>query len=432
MTAYRTDRSTPPPISDHTCLHLPPLRTSTLPNGIPLLIYDKCNSPVNYLSVLTRGGQAEAMSAAVAALTSGMQREGSMAHTAEEIASVMDFNGSWLKGSCTSHHMQQSMYSLNSRLSHVLPMFIDTLFHPAFPESILEVRREALAKNLEVCADDVSYVAKCRADEMIMGAAHPLAIIDTPEQVRGITARRLAEFHLGHINPRNSVVYLCGDITPHIEHCVADAFGSLDTNQPEGSIRAIPFSPVVASTDIIHHAGASQSAVIMNLPSIPRSHPDYIPLHITVSALGGYFGSRLMQSIREEKGLTYGIDATLYGYIDGAHIQISAETDNRHVGTLIDEVRSEMRRLATDPCCGDELTRLRRSISSSLAAVTDTPFSTIDYHISMLTSGIATGYYQARAQAVAGITPDIIAEMAEKYLDPEELRIAVVGDTYKM
>lgn len=426
------DRTTPPPVVNYPIVNLPTLHRHSLPNGITMLIYDRCDSPVNYLSVVARGGQAEARSAAVAALTAVMQREGSRLYSGENIAATMDLNGAWLRGVSNSHHLQQSMYSLNSRLSNVLPVFTDMLFRPSFPDSVMDVRREALAKNLEVSANDVSYVAKCNADKMIMGIDHPLAGIDTPEQVRELTAGDLTDFHSRYYTPENCIIYLCGHITPRIEYMVADTFGSLPISGAESQIRVTPFSPAPEGTDITHRPGALQSAVIMNLPAIPRTHPHYIPLHITVSALGGYFGSRLMQSIREEKGLTYGIDASLIGYIDGAHIQISAETDNRHVHTLIDEVRNEMRRLATDPCRGDELTRLQRALSSSLASVTDSPFSTIDYHITMLLSGISDDYFRQRRQAIASITPDTIAEMASLYLTPDNLRIAVVGDSTKM
>ena len=428
----RIDRNIPPPVVDTPVVQLPTLRKHTLPNGITMLVYDRCNEPVNYLSVVSRGGQAEAQSAAVAVLTSVMQREGSQLHSGEDIAATMDFNGSWLRGVSHSHHMQQSMYSLNTRFHKVLPVFADLLFHPAFPQSVMEVRREALAKNLEVSAEDVSYVAKCHADKMIMGHNHPLANVDTPQQVRNLSVGDLTGFHSRYCTPENSVIYLCGHITPQIEELVAETFGSQPLSGTGVQIQPAPFSPMAADTSITHHPGALQSAVIMNIPAIPRTHPHYIPLHITVRALGGYFGSRLMQSIREEKGLTYGIDASLVGYIDGAHIQISAETDNRHVYTLIDEVRNEMRRLATDPCRGDELTRLRRSLSSSLASVTDSPFSTIDYHITMLLSGIPCDYFRQRQQAIASITPDTIAEMASLYLNPDNLRIAVVGDSSKM
>lgn len=414
-------------------LTLPTLRERTLPCGMRLYIYDRCDAEVNYLSVVTPRGQAEAHSPAMATLTSIMQREGSADYSGEEIAGILDHNGAWLAGSPFPHHTRHSIYSLNDRLRHVMPVFTDMVFRPVFPEKAIEMRREALARNIEVSQSDVNYMANCLSDAMIMGADHPLATIDTPDSIRSITADRINRFHASQFATGDTRIYLCGNITHEIEETVVEAFSDITVSTTESPLEIRPFTPVPAgSRHITHMEGATQSAVVINLPAIPRTHPHYLPLHLTVTALGGYFGSRLMTGIREEKGLTYGIRASLMGYADGAHTEISANTDNATVEMLIEEIRSELMHLSSDPCRGDELLRLRRAATASMLSVLDNPFGTMDYHITMLTSAIPSDYFEKKMKCIKLITPDMISEMASLYLRPDMMRISIAGDRTKM
>ena len=135
-----------------------------------------------------------------------------------------------------------------------------------------------------------------------------------------------------------------------------------------------------------------------------------------------------MTNIREEKGLTYGIGASLLGMLDGAYIQISADTDNSSVGALVEEVRHEMEYLAENPPQGEELLRFRRAMGSNLASLLETPYSVADYLASMLISGIRPGYFARQVDILRDLTPNDIAAMARKYLRPELLSTAVAGD----
>lgn len=417
-----------PAVSDIPALSLPPLRRRTLPNGMTLHIYDGCDSAVNQLTVVTPGGEAEAPDASTAPLLGIMKREGSRLYSGEEISSTLDFCGSWLAVSPSSHHIRHTLLSLNKCIDRVLPPFADLVFNPVVPEDVLAIRRESLANNLEMSMADVNYLAHCRCDELIMGPHHRLARTDTPAHIRSLDAESLLAFHAMSANPALTHIYLAGDITPEVEESVAHCFGMIDS-APTGAPAMIePFSPQPAGRyERIPLPGAMQSAVAMSLPAVPRTHPDYHLLHIAVSALGGYFGSRLMLNIREEKGLTYGISAQLLGYIDDAHIRISAETDPRNTDMLIDEVRRELADLAVNPPQGDELKRLRQSLISSLSATLDSPFNIVKYHITGLISGLPDGYFDRQMQQLAAITPEAIAETARRYLDPDALRIAVAG-----
>lgn len=421
-----TFRKTPPPLTTMTTFALPPVRRRTLPSGIEMVIYDRCDAPVCYLSYVSGGGDSELPSPAYGPLISVLQREGTAEHDADYINNLLDFNGAWFKSAVHSHHSQESLRCLNTTLPQCLPVFREMIFGATFPDTPFKVRREALAKNIEVSLTDVDYLAACASDIQIKGPNHPGARTVMPDEVRQITPEMLREAFAA--TRSRGTLFVCGNVTPEIEQLVAETFSSpgLPTSQCNLDIR--PFNPAPeGSVAFIEKPDALQSSVTLTIPGPARNHPDYIPLHIAVSALGGYFGSRLMLEIREKLGLTYGISASLLGNQDGSYIAIQADTDCNSAQRLCDEVAKELTRLSVQPPEGEELTRLKQSLLSSQAAILDSPFSIIDYHITALVSAIPHGYFEQKLQAIASLASSDIAETAARYLRPESLRTTIAG-----
>lgn len=427
------DRTVAPPVAEVESLHLPAMESIVLPGGTTLKIYRGGDMPVNALFAVRRGGLAETGGPAAAGLYARLVNEGSALYTGEEFAELMDFNGSWMNANTNAHHMVQKFFSLNSRFGEVLPAIADAVLHPAFPERALEAHAHSLARRTEVNRTKVKYLAQELANDYAMGSDHPLAARLEPADALAVSRQGLTDMFRRFSNPASLTVYLAGDITPDIRAAVERAFSAPDVAPAPCELNVEPFRPSgIGQTVTMNHADARQSAVVMTLPAIQRSHPDYVALHLTVMALGGYFGSRLMQNIREEKGLTYGISAGLSGYIDGSIVSIATECDNRFAAQVIDEVRAEVRRLVTDPPRGEELTRLKQSASASQLEVLDSPINIASFHAIMECSGIPSGYFDAKQKAIAALTPEEISHTAATYLNPDAFTITAVGDTSVM
>lgn len=407
---------------------LPGVRRRVLESGIEMIIYDKCVEPVNFMTYIAPGGSSDLKSPASAALGSILRREGTKSFSGDEINGILDYNSAWLKTETGELTSSIAMRSLNSTLAATLPVFKEMIFEPTFPEHALAVRREGLAKNIEVSMNDVDFLAACASDRLTKGHSHPAAKVDTPDEIRAITRNDLLDDFNSTISPSSGKLFIAGNISPEIESLIAETFSTVPSAGNGSTADPLPYSPAPAlTTERISKPDALQSAVIMTIPTIPRSHPDYIALHIAVSALGGYFGSRLMGNIREELGLTYGISASLLGSIPGSYIQIYADTDCSNVGRLCDEVRNELTNLAANPPEKDELMRLKQFLLSSQARILDNPFSTISYYISAYTSGIPDGYFESKLKQIEKLTPDRIAEVSSKYIRPELLLTAIAG-----
>lgn len=423
----QTFRRVPPPVKPMTAFSLPTVRRRMLPSGIELIIYDRCDVACNSLTFVMPGGSCEMGPLSYSSLISIMRNEGTRSFSADEINSCLDFNGSWLKCTTSAHHTSIQMRSLNKRLSDTLPVFRSVILEPTMPEDILAVRRETLASHLEVAMTDVDFLASCKFTELAAGKNHPEALVDNPEDVRKVSSDTLLELIDSCETPSRGQLFLCGMITPEVERLVADTFSDIPAGKDHG-INIIPYTPAPAgTTEKIIKADANQSAVMMMLPGVMRDHPDHIPLHITVSALGGYFGSRLMLNIRERLGLTYGISASLNSSANGSYIQIMADTACDSVDRLREEVAAELKRMSTEPPRGEELTRLRQTLLSQQAAIVDSPFSIMAYYAGTVTADIPEGYFDAKLRAIEALTPDALAETAARYLRPELLRTAIAG-----
>ncbi|MCM1292386.1 MAG: insulinase family protein [Bacteroides sp.] len=429
-TSDQNFRKTRPTINPIMPMTMPPL-VDTCYDGLRIHTLHKTDAPILAISALIEGGMAEANSIAQVVLCQMLKRDGSAGFSGKEIAATLDFNGATLKTEFFNHHTKYTLYTLESRLPQVIEPFADLVCLPTFPDHEFNVRREALANGIEVSLENVDYLASAASDRLIMGHNHPLAKTDTPQQIRAIDRDTVARFHSLHCSVETTDLFLCGNIIDHTADMIGRAFASRLKPKAEASLCSVPLRPEAPTSQpvCINKEGASQSAVSLTIPVVDRHHPDYLALYTAVYALGGYFGSRLMLNIREDKALTYGISASTMGLPEGGYVQIYANTDNRFVDRLINEVRREMNQLASNPPTGDELQRMRQSSLSEQATTLDSPFNIVKYAIDALSAKYPDDYFARKQAVVQSITPDIISEMATRYLDPDNMRIAIAGQT---
>lgn len=421
------DRKTPPTIKSFSRLVIPQPRYSSLVNGIPLTIIDHGNDDVTMLSIVWSGGIAEAPSPAITTLVALAMREGTTTHSGAEIAEILEFNGAQLSIQPSSHFFRLDLKVVNSRLKHILPIIVEIFCSPEYPEHELNVLRENQAKSIEIEREKVDYHAANAINNLIMGENHPMAFESTPESIRAITRDDVVAFRKKIFCTKPVHIYLAGHITPETEHLVNSHIGYIDFESEIISPIEIPFRAASQHETFILRPDSLQSAVRFAIPTIRREHPDYTALRLLVMSLGGYFGSRLMLNLREDKGFTYGVHAYLLGYREGGVMMISTQCDNRYTDSLIDETRKEIERLANGDFTDEEIERLRFNAMSQLASMLDTPFSIIDYYRNQLLSDTPIDYFYQQQEAIDALTSDRLALLA-RHLTLSNLYTARAGD----
>ena len=422
------DRTIQPEIQPLKNFHIQtPVRT-TLPNGIPLTVINAGEQEVVRMDVLFSGGRWQQSQKLQALFTNRMLREGTKKYTAATIAEKLDYYGSWLELSSSSEYAYITVYSLNKYLAKTLEVVESMIKEPLFPQKELQTILDTNIQQYLVNTSKVDFLAHRSLLKSLYGEQHPCGKIVMEEDYHTITPEVLREFYERYYHSGSCSIFLSGKVTDDIISRVTDIFGipfgQYQLQMPKSSF---PFAAIPEKRIFTEREDAMQSAVKMGCTTITREHPDYPKLRVLMTLFGGYFGSRLMSNIREDKGYTYGISAGVVFYPDSGLLIVSTETDNEYVEPLIQEVYHEIDRLHLDPVSAEELRIVRNYMLGEMCRSYESPFSLSDAWIFIATSGLKDDYFARSLQAVNEITPAEIQDLAQRYLCKETLKEVIAG-----
>lgn len=422
------DRTIQPEIQPLKNFHIQtPVRT-TLPNGIPLTVINAGEQEVVRMDVLFSGGRWQQSQKLQALFTNRMLREGTTKYTAATIAEKLDYYGSWLELSSSSEYAYITVYSLNKYLAKTLEVVESMIKEPLFPQKELQTILDTNIQQYLVNTSKVDFLAHRSLLKSLYGEQHPCGKIVMEEDYHTITPEVLREFYERHYHSGNCSIFLSGKVTDDIISRVTDIFGiPFGQYQLQMPKLSFPFAAIPEKRIFTEREDAMQSAVKMGCTTITREHPDYPKLRVLMTLFGGYFGSRLMSNIREDKGYTYGISAGVVFYPDSGLLIVSTETDNEYVEPLIQEVYHEIDRLHQEPVSAEELRMVRNYMLGEMCRSYESPFSLSDAWIFIATSGLKDDYFARSLQAVNEITSAEIQDLAQRYLCKETLKEVIAG-----
>lgn len=422
------DRSKAPDIRPFGRLTLPDEKVGTLSNGVTLHTLAGGDQDVVRIDIAAEGGPSDTANPCTATLAAELLTEGCRGMSGEAIADKTDYNGALLNSNASGHFTKLQLASLTSKLEEMAPTAVACMLEPSFPEDTFALIKQKGIARQKLNMSRVSFLASADNKQLICGARHPDGRIVTPEEIEAITREDIIKFHSRTLNGRHIHAYLAGKFDSRAESFVAKLLEQLPESDEPSPMRVVKFAPEAPTLRRVEKPGALQNAVAMSLPAPGRHHDDYNALRMAVTALGGYFGSRLMMNVREDKGYTYGISASLLGSHEGGYITISAQCDRRYTDALIEEVRHELRRMADEPLSDDEMERLRFNSATDLASTLDSPFTIMDYYELQRLVGIPADYFDARQATTKSISKEEICRLSAQYLQPEQLRISIAGE----
>lgn len=423
------NRTTPPEIRPLEEFEIARPERLRMKNGIPLNIIRAGAQEVIRMDVLIGGGQCHQQQPLQAMFTNRMLREGTSSYTSAQIAEKLDFYGAWLELSSSLNCGFLTLYSLNKYFPYVMEIISDMLMHPLFPERELDVVKEVNKQQFLVNSTRVEVISRKCFNRSLFGENHPFGRYAEEEDYGRITPEVLKEFYRTYYHSSNCSVYVSGKVTSDIVRCIEEQIG----NSPWGMIREMPqiqLPEPCRSVDThlyIEREDALQSSLKMGDFVMDRLHPDFLKCRIMVTLFGGYFGSRLMSNIREDKGYTYGIGAGVVNYPGRSVLAISTEADNCYVDDIIREVHTEMDRLRNDLASQEELDMVKSYMLGDLSRSYEGPFSLSDAWIYVETAGLDDEFFVRFMDAVRNVTCEDVRLMAQKYLCRETLIDVVAG-----
>ncbi|MBQ8673741.1 MAG: insulinase family protein [Bacteroides sp.] len=424
------DRTRQPQVKEMEHLSIRYPRPIVMPNRVTLHVLDIGDSEVVRMDFLVGGGRWAQRQPLQALFTNRMLREGTRRFTAARLAETLDYHGAWLELSNAAEYSFLTLHSLNKYLPQTLEVLESMLKEPLFPEEELKVVVDNNVQQFLVNSSKVDFLAHRALLKAVYGGEHPCGRLIQREDYEAIDTGLLREFYDRHYHSDNLTIYLSGRVTDETLRRVEECFGreSFGTCLTSPEKREYPILTDRATRHFVELPGAMQSGVRMGSLSVARNHPDYLKTRVLITLFGGYFGSRLMSNIREEKGYTYGIAAGIIPYPDSGLLVINAETTNEWVEPLIAEVYHEMDRLRNDLVSEQELTVVKNYMMGEMCRSCESAFSLADSWISIRTSGAADTYYRDAVEAIRSITPAEIRDLAIRYLRKEEMKEAVAGE----
>lgn len=377
------DRTRQPSIRPMELFQIQKPESYVMPNGIPVRMFRAGEEEVIRLDIMIRGGQWEQTQPLQATFTSRMLREGTAHYTSSEIAEKLDYYGAWLDVSSSMNHSFVTLYSLNKYFPRTLEIVASMLKEPLFPGKELAVVVEENKQQYLVNREKVEVLARKKLSAILFGRNHPCGRFAELEDYDRLTQDVLCTMYRNYYGSRNCTCYLSGCVTPEICKALEQALGQ----EAWGCGRAaddvadkLPDTMPMRQS-FIERPDAFQSALRMGCLSVGCTHPDFLKVRLLMTLFGGYFGSRLMKNIREDKGYTYGIGAGLSLYPFRSVMTISTQAANEYVEPIVNEIGWEIDRLHAELVSEKELTMVKNYVMGDMCRNYESPFSLADAYI---------------------------------------------------
>jgi zinc protease len=424
----KTDRKKAPAVKLVEFLKSIEPRHFLLSNGLPVYIIDEGIQEVLRIELVFNAGNYFQNRKQVAKATNTLLASGTGSHNAEEISEHFDFFGAYLETNNAKDNAYVGLYSLNKHLENTLPMLAELIMDPVFPETELDIYRSTRKQHLSVNQQKVKYLARVHFQEQVFGSGHPYGTRLQTHHLDDLQRENLVEHHRNHYRAEECMIVVSGKVPHGFDNLLERNFGSFRSNGiqvPGNTIASIV--PSNEKSLFIEKKDALQAALRIGKPTINRKHPDYPGLFIANTILGGYFGSRLMMNIREDKGYTYGIGSMLISFQHSGLFAITSEVGSDVLKSATDEIYHEIRKLREETVSEDELALVKNYLMGSLMRSMDGPFAVAERLRSALEFGQTLQYYKDYATAIQQITPVRIRELANKYLQDDSLYQTVAG-----
>jgi zinc protease len=419
-------------------LKRPPVRTVDLPaiaepekiiagNGVPVYLIDAGTEDIVRIDFTLNAGSIVEKIPLTSSTTSMMLTEGTLNHKAQEINRILDSICVYFNPYSERDRAGITVCFLNKHIEKVLELTREIMFFPSFPNSELKLMMDKRLRSFLLEKEKVHSLAADKFFESVFGSSHPYGRIEVPDDFKKIKKSTLIDFHKQFYRESNMAVIISGRIPANMNLLLNKCLENTDYKTIEEDGQGLPLKQTTEKKLHIDKKGAVQSAIRIGYPTINKRHEDYQGLKVVNTILGGYFGSRLMKNIREEKGYTYGISSSLVSLIGSGYFSISTEVSNKFTHYAIDEIYNEIRRLQSEAVGIDELTVVKNFMLGNLVRMFDGPFATAECFRSVLEYGLNNSWFASYVERIKSISPEEIMALAQKYLNIEDMYEITAG-----
>ena len=410
-------------------LHLKPYEKKTLDNGIEVYAVDAGAEEVLQIEWVFFAGNWYEQQNMIAATTNFLLKNGTSAKTAFQINEHFEYYGAYLNRGCYNETSTITLHCLNKHIDELLPVVQELITDAVFPEDELKLYKQNNKQRLSVNLKKCDFVANRHIDEYLFGIDHPYGKYSSAEAYDAVERDQLNAFYDQFYRHGKCVLFVAGKIPANLFAQLNKYFGSLPLNNktlPEVAHPIVQAPNIGSPIRLANDPNGVQGAVRIARPFPNRHHPDFLKVQVLNTLFGGFFGSRLMNNIREDKGYTYGIHSYLQNHIQSSAWMITTEAGKDVCDATVKEVYKEMKKLREKPVDNEELLLVKNFMMGSILGDLDGPFHIIGRWKNIILNDLDESYFYNSIRTIKSITPAELQELANKYLQPKEFYELVV------
>lgn len=409
-------------------INIPKYRLIKLNNGIPLYILNIGEQEITKIELLFNSGMANTEKRLTSSFTLSMLSEGTVNQSSKQLAENLDFYGAFTDFEIDNDFTSYSLFSLNKHLKNTAPIFEDIIKNPKFDKNDLEIQVNRAKQRFLIEQEKVKVVAKREFLKNIYGKNNPYSSYFEPTDFEEVKSNLLSEFHKNNYCANNCKIILAGKITDAEINLVEKHFGQNDwLNNNFNKLDFYKSSNSRAVREFIDKENAVQSAINIGKETIKKTDSDYIALNIVNIILGGYFGSRLMSNIREDKGYTYGIYSLIVPMKNSSYFFVATEVGSNVALSAVKEIYKEIKILKENEVPQDEFEVVRNYTMGNILQNFDGPLATAQSIKELIKYDFDEQYYYNYINKLWTINKQEIMEIANKYLNEDEMIEVIVG-----
>lgn len=411
---------------------LPVPESFELDNGLTVFVVRESGLPLVTVQLTAHSGSIRDPRdlPGLASFTAEMLNEGAGELSALEIANGVTALGSTLETGSSREASWVIAQALKPNFAKTMEYLKGVVLKPTFPQAEIDrVRRERLAALQQQRAQPLTTAFKIMWREHY-GANHPYGHVElgTEQALKAVTREDLVTFHRESFTPSNSALIVTGDLSvSEARSAATEAFGSWEGDHPAGA-EIDPPAPGEDRVLLVDRPGAPQTTMVLSQPGLARDDPDWSKLQLVNQVLGDLFSSRLNQTLRERLGVTYGVNSSMtQGTLPGL-LYVSMSVDRQQAGASARVVLEELAELKQGGITDAELSEARESVLRSLPALYRTNASAASSIAHLYALNLPQDYFRRLEERLAAVTVADTSAVAARYLNPDEVKVVVVGD----
>ncbi len=398
-----------------------------LQNGSSAYLIKQGKDEVCRIDFVVKAGSAYQEKMLVASGVSKLLKEGTSTLNSKQIADTLDFHGAYFESSISKDSAVFSLFTLSKHLDALLPLFSSLIFDASFPEHEINLYLERQKQEFLVNSEKVRFRAMLEFNKLVFGEGTAYGQIASLEDYNHMSREDVLSFYNRYYQPENVYLIVSGHITDHLLSLLESNFGHQQGGQYVASEKKAFTQPINTRQCFVKKENSMQSAIRVGTPIMNKLHPHYNQFVLLNTVLGGYFGSRLMSNLREEKGLTYGVNTFITNYEHGGYFSVSTEVNVDASELALSEICKEMELLRTEEVPNEELDLVKQYLYGTFLRNFDGAFSLAERFKSVMDFGLDLGFYQKSLEEILRTDAKQLMEMARLYLREENMIKLVVG-----